>query len=72
MGVAGKDKMVYRKLLKVLKIKPEQMVHVGDDLEFDYEAPRLLGIKSFFLDRSGKQEGEFVIHSLKELEEKLL
>ena len=37
LGVAGKDKMVFRKLLKVLKIKPEQLIHVGDDYEFDYE-----------------------------------
>lgn len=72
LGAPGKDKMVFRKLLKVLNIKPENLIHVGDDYDFDYKIPRKMGVQAYFLDRTGKKKGEFVIHSLKELEEKLL
>jgi len=73
LGASGKSKMVYRKLMSVLNVKPEQLVHVGDDEDFDFKIPRKMGITAYLLDRKRKgKKGEFVVHSLKELEEKLL
>jgi len=54
----------------VLSCKPQpqnEMVHVGDDLCFDFVIPSKLGIKAFYLDRTGENSGDLVIHSLKEL-----
>jgi putative hydrolase of the HAD superfamily len=47
------------------------MVHVGDHWEFDYLAPKGLGIRAFHIDRSLSRRGYDVIGSLEEVEERL-
>jgi putative hydrolase of the HAD superfamily len=61
----------YQKVCDILNVDPQEIIHVGDHYDFDYLVPRRLGIQAFYLDRFGKQEGEFVLRSLKDLEEKL-
>ena len=58
-----KDEVVYKEILNRLKIKPDEMVHIGDSWESDYLVPKKVGINSFFLDREGIRQGENVIHS---------
>jgi len=58
---------VYKKILSKLKIKPEELVHVGDNREFDYRSPKKIGIKSIYLNRDKKYRGNHVIYSLSEL-----
>jgi len=53
--------------LSKLKIKPEELVHVGDNREFDYRSPKKIGIKSIYLNRDKKYRGNHVIYSLSEL-----
>lgn len=60
----------YFNVFDILKIGPEEMVHVGDHFEFDYVVPRKAGIKSFFLDRKNKRNGEHVLKNLEEFEER--
>lgn len=59
---------VYSKICSILEIKPDEMVHVGDHWNFDFIAPRKLGITAFYLDRTGKEKGKFVVKDLKEFE----
>ena len=59
---------VYSKICSILEIKPEEMVHVGDHWNFDFIVPRKLGITAFYLDRTGKEKGKFVVKDLKEFE----
>ncbi len=47
------------------------MVHVGDHYEFDYLIPRALGIQAFYLDRSARREGDFVLWDLRDIENRL-
>ncbi len=61
----------YQKICEILGVAPEEMVHVGDHYEFDYIVPRSIGIHAFYLDRSEKQKGKFIISDLKELEKKV-
>ena len=70
-GVVKKTVKLYQRVCKLLGISPREMIHVGDDRNFDFDVPRRLGILAFHLDRTGKQEGEFVIHSLEELNREL-
>lgn len=46
----NKDSKVYLDIINQLNIKPEEMIHIGDDLEFDYLAPKSIGIKAILLD----------------------
>ena len=61
----------YRRICEILRVEPREIVHVGDHYEFDYLVPRSLGIHAFYLDRSGEQNGEFVLRDLRDLEKNL-
>jgi putative hydrolase of the HAD superfamily len=58
---------LYWKICKICDVSPNEVIHVGDDRIFDFEVPSRLGIDSFYLDRTGKETGECVVHNLKEL-----
>jgi putative hydrolase of the HAD superfamily len=70
--VVKKTAEFYQQICDILNVDPQEIVHVGDHHEFDYLVPRRLGIHAFYLDRSGEQKGEFVLRSLKDLEERIL
>jgi FMN phosphatase YigB (HAD superfamily) len=61
----------YQRVCDILKVRPEELVHVGDHYEFDYLIPRTLGIRSYYLDRSGRQKGDGVLWDLRDLDKKL-
>ena len=61
----------YEMICKVLEIEPCAMVHVGDEWYSDFISPRSIGIESFYLDRTGKKSGEFIIKNLGKLEDRL-
>lgn len=65
-GLVKKTGEFYSKVLKAVGVSPAEVAHVGDNWIFDYLAPREAGIKAFFLDRDGKQSGEFVVRDLRE------
>jgi len=69
--VVKKTTEFYQQVCHTLNVYPEEIVHVGDHYDFDYLVPRTVGIQAFYLDRSGERKGEFVLQSLRELEEKL-
>jgi len=61
----------YRRVCSICNVFPDEVIHVGDDERFDFDVPNRLGIRAFYLDRTGGRSGEFVVRSLKELSEKL-
>jgi len=66
-----KTPQFYKMICKVLGIEPLAIVHVGDEWYSDFIAPRRIGVKSFFLDRTGEKSGKFVIRNLGKLEDRL-
>jgi putative hydrolase of the HAD superfamily len=70
-GIIKGTVKLYQKVCSIVGVSPSEMVHVGDDRVFDCVIPSELGIKAFYLDRTGENSGDFVIHSLKELGGKL-
>jgi FMN phosphatase YigB (HAD superfamily) len=67
LGLIKKTVNLYRKVCSIIGVSPGEMAHVGDDWYFDFVVPSKLGIKTFYLDRTGKNSGDLVVHSLKEL-----
>jgi HAD superfamily hydrolase (TIGR01549 family) len=59
----------YEMICKILDIEPGAMAHVGDEWYSDFISPRKIGVKSFYLDRTGEKRGEFVIKDLRMLED---
>lgn len=70
-GQIKKTTHFYQTLCEILKVAPGEMVHVGDHYDFDFLVPRSIGIHAFYLDRSGRKRGEFILSDLKELEKKV-
>jgi len=72
-GNTKKSSDIYQKICGILGIENEEMVHVGDNYEFDYVAPSKAGIRAFYLDRDGSMgsNGENVVKNLKEFEERV-
>ena len=71
-GEVKKTPQFYSKVCGFLGRGPYSWVHVGDHYKFDFLAPRECGMAAFYLDRIGEHDGEFIIHSLDELEELLV
>jgi HAD superfamily hydrolase (TIGR01549 family) len=69
--VVKKTTEFYQRVCRLLNVYPQEIVHIGDHYEFDYVVPRRLGIHAFYLDRSGKEEGNFILQDLRELEDRL-
>jgi len=65
----NKGSVVFEKELLDLELKPEELIHVGDDFEQDYLSPKATGIKSYLLRRNSKKEDlqEHEINSLLDL-----
>lgn len=70
-GLVKKTVNLYQIVCSIIGVSPGEMVHVGDDRCFDFVIPSKLGIKAFYLDRTGEASGDLVIHSLKDLEERV-
>jgi len=62
----------YQRICQILGVSPQEIVHIGDHYEFDYLVPRRLGIRAFYLDRSGERRGEFILQDLRDLEKRVL
>ncbi len=63
-----KDAGFFRRVSETLGVEPERIVHVGDSARFDYDAPRELGMKAYFLDRAGGVQKPNVVRDLEEFE----
>lgn len=70
---AGCDKTnpkMYRRVLEILKVKPEEAVMIGDTVDIDVLLPKRLGINAILLNRERKNvecpAAAAVVHNLKE------
>jgi HAD superfamily hydrolase (TIGR01549 family) len=51
-----KKEAFFLRVCREMKVKPRQLVHVGDHFEFDFIIPKQAGITAFFLDRNKQRE----------------
>ncbi len=70
-GMLKNDAETFAKIVKKLKVKPEEALMVGDSIESDIEPAKQAGLKTILLDRRNTREYEGKISSLKELSAKL-
>ncbi len=73
-GEVKKDESVYRRVTELLDVRGEEMIHVGDHWRFDYEAPRRIGIETFYIERGdidGREDGDGVIEDMREMIERV-
>jgi HAD superfamily hydrolase (TIGR01549 family) len=68
-GLVKKSPEFYRRICELLGVRPQELIHIGDHREFDYQIPRGIGIASFHLDRGGDCPGRDIIKDLRALAE---
>ncbi|OGO08224.1 MAG: hypothetical protein A2Y61_01080 [Chloroflexi bacterium RBG_13_60_13] len=66
-----KTTRVYLKVCQMVDVEPAQLAHVGDHRAFDHDVPRELGIRAFYLDRTGIESGDSVLQNLGQFVERL-
>jgi len=71
-GTVKKDAGFYRMVLDEVGLKPSQVAHVGDHMEFDYRAAKSLGLEAYHLDRSGGAGGPDTVRDLLEFADRLV
>jgi putative hydrolase of the HAD superfamily len=76
---AGCDKTnpkMYRKVLEILNVRPEEAVMIGDDVTIDIILPKKLGINAILLNREGKNiecpQADAVINNLNKAVETII
>ena len=57
----------YLKMCQTMGVKPGQVVHVGDNWQFDFVAPREVGIQAFYIDRKRQTKYRRSLTNLVEL-----
>jgi HAD superfamily hydrolase (TIGR01549 family) len=57
----------YLNICQAMEVKPSQVVHVGDNWQFDFVAPKEAGIQAFYLDRKRQTNHQNAVASLLQL-----
>ena len=50
----------YLRICEEMGVEPSQVIHVGDNWQFDFLNARQIGINAFYLDRSGRNHQESI------------
>lgn len=61
---------IFKKILSILDVSPEEILHIGDHYVCDYETPKSIGINAYYIDRTNKtnkMKSDEVIYDLNEL-----
>jgi putative hydrolase of the HAD superfamily len=61
-----KDPSFYTMIAKILEIPPHHIIHIGDNIDYDYHAPTSAGLHAYVLDRIRNHTQPPVLSSLKE------
>ena len=69
LGIPRKEPAFYRYVCAEVGAPPARVLHVGDDVRYDYEAPLAAGLRACLVDRSGElgAAGVVAVRSLAEL-----
>jgi len=67
-----KTKDFYLGMCQDLGVSPHQIIHVGDNWQFDFDIPQQVGILAFHLDRNSQTPGTESVNSLKQFQCRLL
>lgn len=65
LKLISKNEKMYKLILKKLKCKPNELMHIGDNYHEDVQIPASLGIKAIHLNRTKKTKNS--IQNLKQL-----
>ncbi|MEM2759707.1 MAG: HAD family hydrolase [Nitrososphaerales archaeon] len=59
-----KNRHFYRQVCTHLAVRPDQVLHIGDDPIHDFEEPHAEGVNAILIDREGKSNTIHTLHDL--------
>ncbi|HAV10450.1 MAG TPA: HAD family hydrolase [Dehalococcoidia bacterium] len=62
-----KDSHFYENICREMGVRPHEVIHIGDNWQFDYCAARDAGLQALHLDRSGKRHDEGSLADLSQI-----
>jgi HAD superfamily hydrolase (TIGR01549 family) len=62
-----KNRNFYDGICRKMESAPEQIVHVGDNYQFDFQEPMQIGLQAYYLNRGDSEKKDNTIQSLLEL-----
>jgi 5'-nucleotidase len=62
-----KDATAFKRVLEELGLQPSQVIHIGNDVNADVEAPSSIGIQAILIDRNDSSADRKSLKSLNEL-----
>ncbi len=71
LGMVKRDPVIYQRIIDRFGVMPEEIVHVGDHFDFDFDAARKAGLRAFWLTHDHTITGEHVVHSISEFANKV-
>jgi putative hydrolase of the HAD superfamily len=67
-----KNEEVFELICNKIRVKKNEIIHIGDNYEFDYQTPKRLGIKAFLVIRDAcSSDKSYIVRNLKDFEKKL-
>jgi putative hydrolase of the HAD superfamily len=67
---------MYKRVLEILDVKPEEAIMIGDNMPIDIMLPKKLGINAILLDREKKitecTQADAIVHNLNEAVETVI
>ena len=66
-----KDPSFYMMIAHQLDTVPSNIIHIGDNKQYDYVTPKKVGIISFFLVRNLEKNSDHILSSLYDFEQKI-
>ncbi|HMA83199.1 MAG TPA: HAD family hydrolase [Candidatus Thermoplasmatota archaeon] len=64
-----KDPFFYQMISQKMNRDPKEIIHVGDNKQFDYISPKKAGLHAIYLDRTNDETGDQSINSLTKFED---
>jgi len=61
-----KDPVFYTMISKNLHRSPQEIIHIGDDFDYDYHSSKLAGFQAYYLNRTKKSKQPHILSSLNE------
>lgn len=73
-NMVKKDPLFFKYIANNLDVRPDEIIHVGDNEIYDYESPRKAGLLAFYLCRDENHTvstPRHIVHSLTEFEQQV-
>ena len=68
-GLPGKPPAFFKKIAEILKVKPQEIVHIGDDEENDFRNAIAAGLNAFHVNRQQNKDLRAILNNISSIDD---